>query len=84
MIRSTALDIRPLLGLMAGPPRAAAALLIVSANGLEVGLLADEVVEIRHGDTKLSPALSSAEVQAAAAGACLPGAGRPPPVCVRA
>jgi purine-binding chemotaxis protein CheW len=58
-----ALDIRPLLGSSASPPSSGAALLIVSASGIEVGLLADEVIEVRRGATQLSPALSSAEGQ---------------------
>src|SRR5882757_10976897 len=53
----TALDIRPLLGLPVSALRAGAMLLIVSASGMEIGLLADEVVEIRRAGTTLSPAL---------------------------
>ena len=58
-----ALDIRPLLGSPVASPRPGAALLIVSAGGVEVGLLADEVIEIRRCATRLSPALTSAEGQ---------------------
>jgi len=58
-----ALDIRPLLGSPASPPSSNAALLIVSASGIEVGLLADEVIEVSRGATQLSPALSSVEGQ---------------------
>lgn len=61
-----ALDIRPLLGTVAQPPGPNAALLIVAAGGIEVGLLADEVSEIRPCDLHLSPALPSAEGQIAA------------------
>jgi purine-binding chemotaxis protein CheW len=57
------LDIRPLLGSPVDTPCPGAALLIISAGGMEVGLLADEVVEIRSCATQLSPALSSAEGQ---------------------
>ena len=62
----TALDLRPLLGAPAGPPRAGAVLLIVSAGGMEVGLLADAVIEIRRAESQLSTALSAAEGQALA------------------
>jgi purine-binding chemotaxis protein CheW len=61
-----ALDIRPLLGVAAASPRPGAALLIVSAGGIEVGLLADEVIEIRRCATRLSPALASADGQVVA------------------
>jgi purine-binding chemotaxis protein CheW len=61
-----ALDIRPLLGVPVASPRPGAALLIVSAGGIEVGLLADEVIEIRRCATRLSPALTSAEGQVGA------------------
>src|SRR5829696_6942259 len=44
-----ALDIRPLLGSPASPPSSSAALLIVSASGIEIGLLADEVIEVSRG-----------------------------------
>jgi purine-binding chemotaxis protein CheW len=61
-----ALDLRPLLGLSVSAPRAGAMLLIVGASGLEVGLLADEVVDIRHAGTDLSPTLASADGRAVA------------------
>jgi purine-binding chemotaxis protein CheW len=68
-----ALDIRPLLGSAPSSPTSSgiltngrAALLIVGAGGIEVGLLADEVIEIRPCDMQLSPALASAEGQMAA------------------
>jgi purine-binding chemotaxis protein CheW len=54
-----ALDIRPLLDLAPAPAGANAFLLIVSAGGMETGLLADLVVEVRHGDAELAPALSA-------------------------
>jgi purine-binding chemotaxis protein CheW len=56
-----ALDIRPLLGSPTSSPNSGAALVIVSVGGVEVGLLADEVIEIRRCDIQLSPALSSGE-----------------------
>ena len=62
----TALDLRPLLGVPASPPRAGATLLIVSAGGMELGLLADAVLEIRRAESQLSTALSAAEGQAPA------------------
>jgi purine-binding chemotaxis protein CheW len=58
-----ALDIRPLLGSAASPPSPGAALLIVSASGIEVGLLVDEVIEVSRSATQLAPALSSVEGQ---------------------
>jgi purine-binding chemotaxis protein CheW len=54
-----ALDIRPLLDIAPAPPRSDAFLLIVAAAGIEVGLLADLVVEVRRGDAALAPALSA-------------------------
>ena len=57
------LDIRPLLALPASPPQPGAMLLIVSASGMDVALLADEVVEIRPGAADLSPSLASADGQ---------------------
>jgi purine-binding chemotaxis protein CheW len=61
----TILDIRPLLGLSVERAHAGAALLIVGAAGIEVGLLADEVIEIRYGATTLAPSLGSADGQVA-------------------
>jgi purine-binding chemotaxis protein CheW len=58
-----ALDIRPLLALATILPQPGAMLLIVSASGMDVALLADEVVEIRPGAADLSPSLASAEGQ---------------------
>lgn len=55
----TALDIRPLLDIAQTSPKAQSFLLIVSANGIQIGLLADIVVEVRHGDVNLSPTLST-------------------------
>jgi purine-binding chemotaxis protein CheW len=59
------LDIRPLLSLPLGPPRAGAVLLIIGASGMEVALLADEVIEIRRGHVDLAPSLAAAAGQAA-------------------
>jgi purine-binding chemotaxis protein CheW len=56
----TALDIRPLLDMPAAPPQPQAFLLVLAANGIEVGLLADAVIEVRRSDDQLSPVLSSA------------------------
>ena len=58
-----ALDIRPLLALPTSSLQPGAMLLIVSASGMDVALLADEVIEIRPGAADLSPALASAEGQ---------------------
>ena len=55
-----ALDLRPLLELAAEPPRSGACLLIVAAGSVEVGLLADEVVEVTPGDVDLAVAPSVA------------------------
>jgi purine-binding chemotaxis protein CheW len=55
-----ALDIRPLLDMPEAPPQPQAFLLVLTANGLEVGLLADVVVEVRRSDDQLAPVLSSA------------------------
>jgi purine-binding chemotaxis protein CheW len=54
-----ALDIRPLLDVAPTAPRNDAFLLVVSASGMEVALLADHVVEVRRGDESLAPALST-------------------------
>src|SRR5688500_13903548 len=45
-----ALDIRPLLDIAPAAPRNGAFLLVVSASGMELALLADHVVEVRRGD----------------------------------
>jgi purine-binding chemotaxis protein CheW len=55
-----ALDIRPLLDMPEAPPQQQAFLLVLTANGVEVGLLADAVVEVRRGEGQLSPVPSSA------------------------
>ncbi len=59
----TALELRPLLALPANPPQPGAMLLIAGANGMDVALLADEVIEIRPDGANLSPSLGSAEGQ---------------------
>ncbi len=56
----TVLDIRPLLELPQTPPGSNAFLLVLTINGVEVGLLADVVVEIRHSTDDLMPMLSTA------------------------
>lgn len=55
----TAMDIRPLLDIPQAAPQDQAFLFIVSSKGMEVGLLADGIVEVRHSDSDLSPALST-------------------------
>lgn len=57
------LDLRPLLGQVASPLRAGAVLLVVQANGIEVGLVADQVIEIRRAYRDLSPSFAGAEGQ---------------------
>jgi purine-binding chemotaxis protein CheW len=54
-----ALDIRPLLDSPPAAPRPGAFLLIVVANGMEVGLLADAVIEVRRDTDALAPAPST-------------------------
>ncbi|WP_298482430.1 chemotaxis protein CheW [uncultured Chloroflexus sp.] len=49
------LDLRPLLGLPATPPQATMHLLIVSASGMEVALLVDQVVSIQSEHLTLNP-----------------------------
>jgi purine-binding chemotaxis protein CheW len=61
----SALDLRPLLGLPRRAPRVGAVLLIVSVSGMQVGLLADEVLAIRRAGVNLSPGLALAEGQTA-------------------
>lgn len=61
-----ALDLRPLLAFSSSTPRLGAVLLIISANGVDIGLLADEVIEIRRCDSDLSPSLALAERQSVA------------------
>jgi purine-binding chemotaxis protein CheW len=60
----SALDLRPLLEMPQTPPDASAFLLIVTGDGMEVGLLADTIVEIRHASADLSPTPSASAGQA--------------------
>jgi len=55
----TAIDIRPLLDIPPTPPKEQGFLLIINAAGMEVGLLADLVTEVRRGEPNLAPALST-------------------------
>jgi purine-binding chemotaxis protein CheW len=55
-----ALDIRPLLDIAAAPPQPQAFLLVLTVNGIEIGLLADAVVEVRRSDGQLAPVLATA------------------------
>lgn len=55
----TALDLRPLLGVPQQPPSSDAFLIIIHGHGIEVGLLADSVVEVRRGTSELAPTLSA-------------------------
>jgi purine-binding chemotaxis protein CheW len=55
----SALDLRPLLGLALAPPASTAALILVHVDGIEVGVLADAVLEIRQSDAELTPAFSA-------------------------
>jgi purine-binding chemotaxis protein CheW len=55
----SALDLRPLLDMKQTMTRDNAFLLIISAQGTEIGLLADSVDEVRRGDRELSPTLSA-------------------------
>jgi len=52
-----ALDLRPLLDLPPAPPRANASLIILLANDVEVGLLADAVKEVRRIADATAPTL---------------------------
>lgn len=54
-----ALDLRPLLGLPQLPAPPGALLLLVSAGGVEAGLLADTVLGVGRGDAALTPPLIS-------------------------
>ncbi len=55
----TALDVRPLLNIaQTGMPQQPF-LIILSVQGVEVGLLAESVVTVRHTDSELAPTLSS-------------------------
>ncbi|GAB4214251.1 MAG: chemotaxis protein CheW [Roseiflexaceae bacterium] len=53
------LDIRPLLGIPRAAPRPESGLLRVALGEVEVGLLIDEVIEVRRGDGVAAPALSA-------------------------
>lgn len=55
----TALDIRPLIDVAQTVPQEQSFLLILSAHGTEICLLADGVVEVRYGDADLAPAIST-------------------------
>jgi purine-binding chemotaxis protein CheW len=55
----SALDVRPLLDMKQTAAKNNAFLLIISAHGTEIGLLADSVDEVRRGDRELSPTLSA-------------------------
>lgn len=54
----TAIDIRPLLDIAQTPPGEHAFIFIVSAQGMEVSLLTDGIVEVRRSETELSQSLS--------------------------
>jgi purine-binding chemotaxis protein CheW len=53
------LDIRPLLDMPEAPPQPQAFMLVLTANGMDVGLLADVIVEVRRSDDQLAPVLST-------------------------
>jgi purine-binding chemotaxis protein CheW len=55
----TALDIRPLLNIEQKPPDQDSFLIILQAHNIEVGLLADSVVEVQREQRDLSPTLST-------------------------
>lgn len=55
----TALDISPLLDLPKVIPGPGALLLIVAAGSVEVGLLADAVIEVRRAEGSLTPTLAA-------------------------
>ncbi len=55
----TALDVRPLLNIPPAPPKDGTFLIIINVHGVEIGLVADSVVEVRRGDTTLSPTLTT-------------------------
>lgn len=55
----TTLDIRPLLDIVQTSPSEQSFLLILSANGMEVCILADAVTEVRHSETDLAQAIST-------------------------
>jgi purine-binding chemotaxis protein CheW len=60
------LDLRPLLDSPLAAPQPGASLLVVAANGMEVGLLADAVIEVRHSADELAPAPSATAGRSAA------------------
>ncbi len=60
------LDIRPLLGIPPAAPRPESGLLRVVLGEVEVGLLIDEVVEVRRDDGEIAPALSALAGQSVA------------------
>ncbi|HEU4326010.1 MAG TPA: chemotaxis protein CheW [Roseiflexaceae bacterium] len=60
------LDIRPLLGIPRTAPRPESGLLRVALGEVEVGLLIDEVVEVRRDDGGSAPALSALAGQSVA------------------
>jgi len=62
----TALDIRPLLAIPPAAPQADAYLLVLMANGMEVGLLADTVTEVSRSADALAPVPSTAAGRGAA------------------
>lgn len=54
-----ALDVRPLLDIAQGPPRADALLIILQIQSVEVGLLADSVVEVRRDHATVTQTLAA-------------------------
>jgi purine-binding chemotaxis protein CheW len=54
------LDIRPLLDMPPIPPQPNTFLLVLTANSMEVALLADTVSQVRRADDDLAPLLSTA------------------------
>lgn len=54
-----ALDVRPLLEIAHAAPGPDAFLIILHVQGVEVGLLADSVVEVRHGAMEVSQTLAA-------------------------
>jgi purine-binding chemotaxis protein CheW len=55
-----ALDIRPLLDIPTAPLQPGAFLLALQANGMEIGLVADTVLEVRRSASDLAPSPSTA------------------------
>jgi purine-binding chemotaxis protein CheW len=60
------LDIRPLLDMPQTLSRSNAFLLILTANGMDVGLLADEIIEVRRSADALMPLLATTADRGAA------------------